>query len=471
MTGGAIRVQRRLAAILAADVVGFSSLMGKDEEGTLARIMSLRREVIEPKVKDHHGRVFKTTGDGFLVEFQSPVEAVRCAVGVQEALAPNASQEFSQGLQLRIGINLGDIIIEDDGDVYGDGVNVAARLEQLAEPGGVAISGKIYEEVRDKLPYSFDDRGELAVKNIARPVRVYNVRAGRAVGAELRTGAELRQFISFCRAPDGVQLAWAKVGSGPPLVKAANWMNHLEYDWESPVFHPFLERLATDYTLVRYDARGNGMSDWEVEELSLDAWVKDLEAVVDAAGLDRFPLLGISQGCAFSIAYAVRHPDRVSHLILYGGYALGGRRRSAQERERRDAMTTLIRLGWGADDPTFRQLFTSRFIPDGTKEQIDVFNDLQRRTTSPECAARYYAVTGDIDVRELLPQVTTPTLVLHVRDDRVCPADVGRHMAAAIPGAQFVLLEGNNHLLLPEDPGFDRFFDEMKRFLSSQVEP
>lgn len=395
------------------------------------------------------------------------MEAVQCAVGVQEALASNGSQESSQALQLRIGINLGDIIIEDDGDVYGDGVNLAARLEQLAEPGGITISGKVYEEVRDKLPYSFEDRGEQKVKNIARAVRVYDVWAGRAVGTERKTGAELRQFISFCRAPDGVQLAWAKVGSGPPLVKAANWMNHLEYDWESPVFHPFLERLTTDYTLVRYDARGNGMSDWEVEELSLDAWVKDLEAVVDAAGLDRFPLLGISQGCAFSIAYAVRHPDRVSHLVLYGGYALGGRRRSAQERERRDAMTTLIRLGWGADEPTFRQLFTSRFIPDGSKEQVDVFNDLQRRTTSPECAARYYAVTGDIDVRELLPQVTTPTLVLHVRDDRVCPADVGRQMAAAIPGAQFVLLKGENHLLLPEDPGFDRFFDEMKRFLSS----
>ena len=180
---------RRLAAILAADVVGFSSLMGQDEEATLARIKDLRREVIEPKVQDHHGRVFKTTGDGFLVEFQSPVEAVRCAVGVQKALASNASEESSQGLQLRIGINLGDIIVEEDGDVYGDGVNVAARLEQLAEPGGIAISGKIYDEVRDKLPYSFEDRGEQEVKNIARPVRVYALRGQKPVtsGRESRT--------------------------------------------------------------------------------------------------------------------------------------------------------------------------------------------------------------------------------------------------------------------------------------------
>ena len=175
---------RRLAAILAADVVGFSSLMGKDDEGTLARIKSLRREVVEPKVNEHHGRVFKTTGDGLLVEFSSPVEAVHCAVGIQEALAAQAAQEPSQALQLRIGINLGDIMIEEDGDVYGDGVNIAARLEQIAEPGGISISGKVYEEVRDKLPYSFEDQGEKQVKNIARPVRVYSLRA-----APTNTGA------------------------------------------------------------------------------------------------------------------------------------------------------------------------------------------------------------------------------------------------------------------------------------------
>ncbi|WP_162820732.1 adenylate/guanylate cyclase domain-containing protein [Microvirga calopogonii] len=169
------KVQRRLAVILATDVVGFSTLMGQDEEGTLARIKSLRREVIEPKVDAHHGRVVKTTGDGILAEFTSPVEAVRCAVEVQQAVAVKDPQGAAQALRLRIGINLGDIIIEDDGDIYGDGVNVAARLEQMAEPGGVWLSGKVYEEVRDKLPYAFADRGEQTARNIARPVRVYSL--------------------------------------------------------------------------------------------------------------------------------------------------------------------------------------------------------------------------------------------------------------------------------------------------------
>ncbi|HEY8380758.1 MAG TPA: alpha/beta fold hydrolase [Microvirga sp.] len=465
MTGEINKAQRRLAAILAADVVGYSALMGRDEEGALCQIKSLRREVIEPNVKVHRGRVFKTMGDGVLVEFSSPVEAVRCAVSMQAALAADTPPGGAEALRLRIGINLGDILIEEDGDVYGDGVNIAARLEPLAEPGGVCISGKVYEEVRDKLPYIFEDKGEQHVKNIARPVHVYAVTPGNHLVSKLPTRTELVQRISYCRAQDGVQLAWAEVGSGPPLVKAANWMNHLEYDWESPVFHSFLERLASDHTLIRYDARGNGMSDWDVENLSLDDWVSDLETVVDAAGLGRFPLLGISQGCAVSIAYAVRHPDRVSHLVLYGGFALGGRKRSAEERQRRDAMMTLMRLGWGADEPTFRQIFTSQFIPGGAKEQVDAFNELQRRTTSPDCAARYFEVVGNIDIRELLPQVKTPALVMHARDDRMCPFEAGRQMAAAIPGARFVEFEGKNHMILPGEPAFDRFFNELQQFL------
>jgi len=165
---------RRLAAILAADVVGFSKLMGQDEEGTLARIRALRRDVIEPKVQEHHGRLVKTTGDGFLVDFASPVEAVRCAVGMQAALtSAEGTHGRPEALQMRIGINLGDIIVEPDGDIYGDGVNVAARLEQVADAGGICVSGKIYEEVRDKVAAFFQDRGEQQVKNIARPVRVY----------------------------------------------------------------------------------------------------------------------------------------------------------------------------------------------------------------------------------------------------------------------------------------------------------
>jgi pimeloyl-ACP methyl ester carboxylesterase len=243
-------------------------------------------------------------------------------------------------------------------------------------------------------------------------------------------------------------------------------MNHLEYDWESPIWHHLLEGLARNHTLVRYDARGNGLSDWDVDELSLEAWVGDLETVVDAVGIDRFPLFGVSQGCAISIAYAARHPERLSHLILYGGFALGGGKRSPGEHEKRKAMGTLMRLGWGTDDPAFRQMFTSQFIPEGTKEQADWFNDLHRKTTSPECAARYFDVVGNLDVRELLPQVHVPTLVMHVRGDLICPIEAGRQMAAGIPGARFIALPGRNHLFLKHEPATARFFEEINLFLS-----
>jgi len=291
------------------------------------------------------------------------------------------------------------------------------------------------------------------------------------VAAPVRKEQEipLHQEIRFCRAPGGVRIAYATVGRGAPLVKTANWLNHLEYDWESPIWSHLLRGLARRRTLLRYDARGNGLSDWEVGELSLDAWVSDLEAVVDAANVERFPLFGVSQGCAISIAYAVRHPDRVSHLILYSGQAAGlyARNDDPVEIEKRKALTTLVRHGWGQANPAFRQVFTSTFIPNATREQADAFNELQRRTTSPECAARYFEATPWLDVRPLLAQVSAPTLVMHPRGDQDTPIELGRQMAAGIPGAQFVPLPGQNHLFLEGEPAAQRFFEELDRFLAA----
>jgi pimeloyl-ACP methyl ester carboxylesterase/DNA-binding winged helix-turn-helix (wHTH) protein len=273
------------------------------------------------------------------------------------------------------------------------------------------------------------------------------------------------QTIKYCRAPDGVHLAYAISGSGPFLVKSGNWMNHLEYDWESPIWRHVFRGLSRGHTLIRYDARGNGMSDWDVDTLSLDAWVTDLEMVVDAVGVERFALLGISQGGPVAVAYSVLRPERVSHLILYGAFALGGKKRAPAEKEMREAMATLMRLGWGADNPSFRQMFTARFLPDATHEQVDFFNELQRKTTSPECAARFFDVVGDFDITELLSKVEAPTLVMHVRDDQMVPFEAGRQLAASIPDARFALLPGRNHLFLEHEPASARFFEEISLFL------
>ena len=211
------------------------------------------------------------------------------------------------------------------------------------------------------------------------------------------------QEIRFCTADDGARLAYATMGSGPPLVKVANWLSHLDYDWESGVWRHWLVELSRRYRLVRYDERGCGLSDWDVPEFSFDAWVRDLEAVVDAAGLDRFPLLGISQGGPVAIAYAVRNPERVSHLVLLGSYAQGRRARATtpEDHELMDARIQMTRVAWGRPDPQYRQMFVSRFLPEGTQEEWRVFDELQRRSTSAENAWRFLREFGDIDVRDL----------------------------------------------------------------------
>ena len=276
----------------------------------------------------------------------------------------------------------------------------------------------------------------------------------------------LRQDIHFCTTPDGVSIAYAEVGRGPPLIKTANWLNHLEYDWQSPVWKHLLHALAANHRLIRYDGRGNGLSDWEVADISFEAFVRDLESVVEATGLQRFPLLGISQGCAVSVAYAVRHPGRVSHLVLYGGFTRGRRKRgSIIDAEQSEAFLTLMRHGWGQENPAFRQIFTSLFIPGGTVEQMKWFDDLQRVTTSAENAVRIRSAMNNIDISGLLERVTVPTLVVHCHDDAVVPFEEGRLMAARISGARFVALESYNHLILPGEPALGRFLDAIRAFL------
>ncbi|HET6619650.1 MAG TPA: alpha/beta fold hydrolase [Dongiaceae bacterium] len=283
---------------------------------------------------------------------------------------------------------------------------------------------------------------------------------------ETSNADEDKQDIRFCLTSDGVRIAYATAGTGPPLVKTANWLNHLEYDWQSPVWRHLLRALTADFRLIRYDERGNGLSDWHVDDFSIEALVRDLETVVDAAGLERFPLLGISQGCAVAISYAVRHPERVTRMVLHGGYARGWRARgNPSEIAKREAMLTLVREGWGQENPAFRQIFTSWYIPDGSLEQWRWWNDLQRISTSPENAARLMADLGNIDATHLLPAVRVPTLVLHSVDDAAVPFNAGRELATSIPGARFLPLNSRNHVILEQEPAWPRFRDEIRGFL------
>lgn len=287
--------------------------------------------------------------------------------------------------------------------------------------------------------------------------------------SSLTPSTRCHQQIRFCSGEDGVRIAYATCGSGPPIIKAANWLSHLEFDLQSPVWSHLIAELCRDHTLIRYDQRGCGLSDHDVAEISFDSWTRDLTTVVDASGVARFPLLGISQGASIAIAYAVAFPERVSHLVLHGGYARGRLHRpvTAELREEAETLVKLAEIGWGQQNPAFRQFFTTQFIPGGTAEQHRWFNELERISTTPKNAARIMRVFNDINVVDLLPQVQCPTLVLHASGDARVPFDESRLLAGLIPGARFVPLESENHVLLEDEPAWLRWRDEVRRFLPS----
>jgi pimeloyl-ACP methyl ester carboxylesterase/DNA-binding CsgD family transcriptional regulator len=283
----------------------------------------------------------------------------------------------------------------------------------------------------------------------------------------MTTPARLRQRIRYVKASDGTRLAWAEAGEGPVVVKAANWLTHLEYEWESPVWKHWIQFFSGHWRFVRYDERGCGMSGSQLGALTVSQWTEDLESVMDAARpAGPVTLLGISQGGAACIEYAIRHPERVARIVLYGAYARGAALRGTPlSRREYQAMVDLARVAWGKDNPTFRQVFTSRFIPGGSQEQLQWFNDLCLKTTSGEIAATLFEARAAMDVSASLGQVRTPTLVLHARDDAVVPIEEGRLLATGIPGAEFVELDSRNHVLLEHEPAWQRFRDAVLAFV------
>ncbi|WP_418315161.1 alpha/beta fold hydrolase [Piscinibacter sakaiensis] len=278
-----------------------------------------------------------------------------------------------------------------------------------------------------------------------------------------------RQRIRLITSPDGVRIAVASIGCGPPLLRAAHWLTHVEDDNASPVWRPWLDALSRHHTYIRYDQRGCGLSDHGVADYSLDAWVGDLGAVIEALGLERVALLAMSQGGAAAIRYAVAHPERVSHLVLMGAYGRGALRREPSDAARLEAQTlvNLIRVGWGGQNPAFREVFTRRFIPRGTTEQLRWWTDLQRLTSSADDAARLLEAFQQVDVTDLARQVRVPTLVIHARGDAAVPFEEGRLLAGLIPGARFLPLDSDNHVLLEDEPAWTTFLTELFAFIGT----
>jgi len=428
-------VKRKLAAILSADVKGYSRLMGEDEKETV-RTLNAYKEVMANLIQQHRGRVVDAPGDNLLAEFGSVVDAVGCAVDIQKELKTrNAEVPENRRMEFRIGVNLGDVIEEGD-KIFGDGVNIAARLESLSEAGGICISGTVYDQVENKVSLGYEYLGEQPVKNIAKPVRVYRVLMESGTFAPAKI---IDQQIQFCTTVDGVRIAYALVGHGPFLVFPPGWISHLQLQWEHPFTREYLEKGTRNQTFLFYDKHGCGLSERNRTEFTLESEVRPLEAVIDHLKLKRFALFGFSQAGPIAIAYAVKYPRRVSHLILFDSYARGG---AITTEEFKKSFTSLIRSAWGVGSKALADMF----LPGADVSALNWSMRLQREAATPEMAAKLLDLTFNLNVTDLLPRLRVPTLVIHRKGSKAIPFNLGREMASMIPNSRFIPLEGSVHI-------------------------
>ncbi|HKN12500.1 MAG TPA: alpha/beta fold hydrolase [Candidatus Binatus sp.] len=478
---------RELAAIMFSDIAGYTLIMGRDEQEGL-RAVKMHNELLHSVLPKFNGRILGDAGDGILTGFHSAVDAVRCACEMQAALEDNI--EFS----VRIGVHVGDVVFTDN-TVLGDGINVASRIHALAPPGGICISERVYDEIRNQpgLPAKF--LGEKILKNVSRPIGVYAMampgmalEGGPGAGArrrlprrrlvlllvavaaavlsyellynEVATLAriyvprmlppEVNQKIAYCTTSDGVRIAYGTSGKGPPVVIAVGMLTHLKLGLFSPTYNSaFLKPLIARHTVVQYDGRGFGMSDRGLKDYSVEARLRDLEAVVNTLKLNRFALYGISAGCQVAIAYAAKHPERVTRMILYAGDVDNGRdpSLSPDQRQMRDAGTTLVANGWG--NAPIRELFASFVMPSASEVEKRFFSEVTGESVTPEDFAAFFASQKSVDVKTFAAQVRVPTLIIQVRDDQMNPLASGKKVADLIPGARFVVIDGTDHIPMP----------------------
>ncbi len=460
-------MKRRLSAILALDVVGYSRMMQEDAAGVLAALNAIFRSVVTPAVAAAEGRVVKLLGDGALIEFPAAAQALRCAVRIQQELRrPDSPYNDPRSIFLRAGLHAGDVVVEGD-DIFGDGVNVAARLQSAAEPGSVLMSRSFCDLAGSDIPVRVRREGTHSFKGIAQPIEVLSVDFTDPKVEAHRASLAEAQEIRFCTTKDNVRLAWTMNGEGPTVVKAPNWIGHLELDLRHPGLAPITTSIAERYRLVRFDARGNGLSDWDVEDISFDRFVDDLERVFDAAEVERAPILGISQGGPIAAAFAARHPKRVSAIVMIGGFPLGrAKRRSKKDREGAKALRAMMTAGWDDNYPSLRDLLAQIIIPGASEEERRRFAEDMHEMISPENIGRFRQVVDNLDVTQLLPSVSMPCLVCHCHGDRMQPIEQGRKLAAGLPDSRFIAYDSANHVVPVNDPVWPLLERDVQAFLA-----
>jgi len=459
---------RRLSAILALDVVGYSTLLQNDAPGVLSALNAIYRSIVVPTVRSTEGRVVKLLGDGALIEFPSAGAALECAVSIQRELRrPDAPYQFSERIQLRAGLHAGDIISED-GDIFGEGVAVASRLQSAAQPGGVLASRSFCDLAGSNVGIRLKREGLHTFKGLARPIEVLAVDFSDPEAEARRKALAYAQKTRFCSSKDGIRLAWTVNGQGPTVVKAPNWIGHLELDWRSPGMAAIITTVAEEWRLVRFDQRGNGLSDWDVGEISFDRFVDDLESVFDVAAVERAPVIAISQGCAIAAAFAARRPERVSAIVMIGGFPQGrDMRRSQRELDNAMALRAMMAAGWDDPYPSLRDLMANIIIPAASEEERRQYAEDMRQIISPENVARIRHAVDAIDITHLLHDVTAPCLVLHCRGDRMQPVEQGRAFAAGLPNARLIVYDSASHVPTENDPVWPLIKREIQEFLTA----
>jgi len=472
-----VSTQTKLAVILHCDIVGSTALVMKDERLAHDRIRDAFKR-LSKVISAHSGTTHEIRGDALLAEFERASDAVTAALAFQ-----HSNSAFNQNLEddvkpdARIGIALGEVVIADS-TLTGTGVVLAQRLEQLAGVANVVIQGAVKETIPHRLPFEYEFLGEQSLKGFDEPVRAFTVKLieGESISpaetpktSASKIGLADQSPVQYCSSPDGVRIAYAEVGEGYPLVAVGSWISHLEEDWSNPMWGHYLSNLAQDFTVIRYDQRGNGMSDWDNVDISFDRMVDDLKAVIDCYAYEKVALFGPSQAASVSIAYAQQYPEKVSHLILYGAYARGRCKRGNPEGiEESKALVTLIRQSWGQDNPMVRQMMTSLFMPDATQEETSWFNDFQKTCGPGENLARFRELFDDMDVSNLLAEISIPTLVVQCVGDSIAPLPEGKLIASRIPGAKLVTLNSRSHMVFENDPEFPRLLHSVRDFLNTE---
>ena len=458
-----------LAVILHCDIVGSTSLVSKDERRAHERMQSLFTRLSET-IAANGGTTHELRGDALLAKFERASDCISAALKFQQS-NKIYNRELPDNIkpEARIGIALGEVVIADS-TMTGTGVVLAQRLEQLADPGGVVIQGAIREAIPERLPIQFNYLGEQILKGFDNPVRAYSAMDANQHSPDAdtkRIGLADQGPVLYCSSADGTSIAYTEIGTGDPILAVGSWMTHLEQDWDNPAWGHYLRYLGGEYQLIRYDQRGNGMSDWHVP-MQFDCMVEDLEAVIDRLDIDKLTLFGPSQAASVSIAYARKYPEKVSALILYGAYTRGRcKRGNLEEQQESEALVTFFRQNWGNENPVARQMMTSMLMPDATQQQAVWFNQFQKACAPAENIARLRELYDNIDVSGFLPDINIPTLVIHSIGDVIAPLKEGKLIASRIPGARLITLDSNSHMVFEEEPGFSRFKDAVNDFMES----